>query len=363
MKALFLVNGLGLGNSTRCHAIIQRLARHGVTVAVASSGNGLWYFEGRPEIASLTRLDALYYASDGGRISIVRTLASLGDFWKIAQRNTVIIDALLDTFEPDVVIIDSVYTIVPMRRRHIPVVALNNADVVHLSYRRFPDRPRSILFQFYAIEELDYRFHRWRPDLVLSPSLDHTLPELGGTFRRIGPIVRLGYEASIRAGPIERVLIMLSGSRFGSSVSLTGRAFQFAIDVVGREAPGDSSLPAHVQFHGRLRDNRHIVDQADVVVANGGFSAVSEAFAMRKPLVVLPIPNHAEQWINARTIVHLGVGVMAREDAIVQGMTTAIERIDELRAAYARLPSVRDGAAEAAEAIAELIAFRPGRSP
>ena len=50
-------------------------------------------------------------------------------------------------------------------------------------------------------------------------------------------------------------------------------------------------------------------------------------------------------------------------DAIVQGMTTAIERIDELRAAYARPPSVRDGAAEAAEAIAELIAFRPGRSP
>ena len=43
-RILFLVNGLGLGNSTRCHAIIERLIEKGAEVAVATSGNGLWYF-------------------------------------------------------------------------------------------------------------------------------------------------------------------------------------------------------------------------------------------------------------------------------------------------------------------------------
>ena len=44
-RILFLVNGLGLGNSTRCHAVMQRLIEHGAEIQVVTSGNGLWYFQ------------------------------------------------------------------------------------------------------------------------------------------------------------------------------------------------------------------------------------------------------------------------------------------------------------------------------
>jgi len=40
-RVLFLVNGLGLGNSTRCHAVIERLLERGALVTIATSGNGL----------------------------------------------------------------------------------------------------------------------------------------------------------------------------------------------------------------------------------------------------------------------------------------------------------------------------------
>ncbi len=224
--------------------------------------------------------------------------------------------SVLDTFRPDVTLTDSVYTTRPMKRRGIPIVALNNADVVHKSYRMFGDKPRSIAMQFYAIEEMDYLFHRARVDLVLSPTLDQTLPEVGGNVRRIGPIVRRGYESSAGTGGVKRVLVMLSGSRFGSPVALKETNYPFHIDVVGREAPTDFTLPPNVVFHGRLKDNAAIVRNADLVLVNGGFSAVSEAFALRKPMVVLPIPNHAEQWVNGRTIEKLGVGFAAHEDGI-----------------------------------------------
>ena len=39
-RILCLVNGLGLGNSTRCHAIIQRLVEFGVEVQVVTSETG-----------------------------------------------------------------------------------------------------------------------------------------------------------------------------------------------------------------------------------------------------------------------------------------------------------------------------------
>jgi UDP:flavonoid glycosyltransferase YjiC (YdhE family) len=353
-RVLLLVNGLGLGNSTRCHAIVQRLVARGAEVAIITSGNGLWYFEGRPGVGQVHGIEAFYYASRNGRISIPRTLISVGDFRRIAKRNAAVVEQVLDSFRPDVAVLDSVYTTGPMKRRGIPIAALNNADVVHLSYRRFTDRPRSIRMQFYAIEEMDYLFHRARVDLVISPSLDPTLPEVGGNVRRIGPMVRSGYDAMPGTGPVRRVLVMLSGSRFGTPVALRDSRYPFHLDIVGREAPKDAMLPPNIVYHGRLKDNAHIVRGADLLLVNGGFSAVSEAFALGKPMVVLPVPNHAEQWVNGRTIEKLGVGFMAREDEIEAAMLRSIEDIDRFRAAYRQLPSMRDGAAEAAELVLAL---------
>lgn len=355
MRVLLLVNGLGLGNSTRCHAVLQRLVERGAETAIVTSGNGLWYFEGRDGIGGVHGIEAFYYASRNGRISIPRTLMSVGDFRRIAKRNRAAVDKVLETFKPDVALIDSIYTTGPMKKRGIPIVALNNSDVVHLSYRIFTERPPSIRMQFYAIEEMDYLFHRARVDMVLSPSLDPTLPEVGGNIRRVGPIVRRGYESVPAVGPVRRVLVMLSGSRFGTPVALADNQYPFHIDVVGREAPKDGELPPNVHFHGRLRDNTEIVRAADLVLVNGGFSAVSEAFALRKPMVVLPIPNHAEQWVNGRTIERLGVGFMAQESDIEPAMLRAIERIDELRGAYSRLPPAADGAAQVADFVFEFL--------
>jgi len=43
-RILFLVNGLGLGNSTRCHAVIEQLLTAGSDIEVVTSDNGLWFF-------------------------------------------------------------------------------------------------------------------------------------------------------------------------------------------------------------------------------------------------------------------------------------------------------------------------------
>ena len=46
-KILFLINGLGLGNSTRCSAIIERLILKKCEVSVITSGNGEWFFKNK----------------------------------------------------------------------------------------------------------------------------------------------------------------------------------------------------------------------------------------------------------------------------------------------------------------------------
>ncbi|MCB9665418.1 MAG: hypothetical protein H6732_15000 [Alphaproteobacteria bacterium] len=358
MRALFLVNGLGLGNSTRCHAVAQRLAARGVEVAIMTSGNGVWYFQGRPEISAVHELGSFWYASRDGRISIVDTLAATGQFLRIARDNDRLIADVIADWKPDVALIDSVYTVCGVKRSHVPLAALNNADVVHVSYGRFDDRPRSIRAQFHAIEENDYRFHRWVPDRVVSPCLDPDLPTVSGPFVRTGPIVREGYEPSRRTGPPKRVLVMLSGSVFGTPVRFTEAPEGLQIDVVGRPAPDDVDATPGVVYHGKVKDNRELLREADLAIVNGGFSAVSELFAMQTPMVVVPVPNHAEQWVNARTVQHLGVGLIGSEAELEADMRKALDQLDALRAGYARLPPTPDGAAQAADA---LIALAQGR--
>ena len=354
-RILFLVNGLGLGNSTRCHAVMQRLIQHGAEIQVITSGNGLWYFQSVPGITRLHAVESLYYGVKNGRIHIGRTLASVSNFATILRRNAQKVASLLDAWRPHVAIADSVYTFRPFKRRGIPLVALNNADVVHTSYRIFADRPRAIRAQFWCVEEPDYLFHRLVPDLVISPSLDPTLDQVGAPISRVGPIVRLGYTPRVASPSVRSVLVMLSGSRFGSPVIFRRTDWPFEIDVVGRPAPEGWDGPANIRFHGKLLDNKALVETADIVVVNGGFSAVSESFSMRKPLIVIPVPNHAEQWINARTIEHLGVGMSAQESDFEDALDTAARQAQRFQRGYEKLGEMPDGAAQAANLIMSLV--------
>jgi hypothetical protein len=64
-------------------------------------------------------------------------------------------------------------------------------------------------------------------------------------------------------------------------------------------------------------NNLDLLAQADAYVINGGYSAVSEIFALRKPAFVLPVPGHAEQFVNANLVAEMGLGFVATESDVL----------------------------------------------
>lgn len=369
-RILALVNGLGLGNSTRCHAIIAALADRGATVEVVTSDNGLWYFEDKPDIGRPTAMPSLHYGASGGRISILRTLADAAGMWKTLRAADRVVAAAIARFRPDAVVCDSVYALGAVRRAGLPLIAINNADMVMEGLTTFSDRPLSILPQGMVVEGADHLYHRIVPDRVISPRLVPPARPYAGQILPVGPIVRRECrpEAPPAAGARpRRVVIMLSGSVFGSPVLLREPHPDLIIDVVGRPAPAGLSSPSGqfpsgpigggVTYHGKTRRSLDLIRKADLLIVNGGFSAVSEAFVMRKPMVVIPVPRHAEQWVNGRTVRHLGVGITAAERELEAAMAEALDGIERYRDAYRSLPEPRDGAAEAAEAILDAAGY------
>jgi UDP:flavonoid glycosyltransferase YjiC (YdhE family) len=222
----------------------------------------------------------------------------------------------------------------------------------YLKCRRVPPGIRS---QFWLVEFSDYLFHRHYCNLVLSP-YPLRAPARHPKFRRIGLIVRRAILE--RAGPgggarfpapreVRRVVFMLSGSVHASNIRFEGRELPFQVEVVGR--PGESR--GNITYHGRQMNNVELLAQADALVINGGYSAVSEAFALRKPTFVVPVPGHAEQFVNARLTRELGIGFAATEDNVLDQLLEMHQQ-DRWLGLKPMPPKFEiQGAREAAEAI------------
>ena len=87
---------------------------------------------------------------------------------------------------------------------------------------------------------------------------------------------------------------MLSGSNFGIKVNLKENYENLDIEIIGRTEPENWHQKKNINFHGRVRNNIDLLNTIDFCVVNGGYSAISELFFAKIPMIVVPVPNHAE---------------------------------------------------------------------
>src|SRR5439155_9296538 len=317
---LFIINGLGLGNSTRCYAVMEHLVEQGARIHVLTSGNGLKFFQDKSCIESLTPMESFYYSGKDGGVSGWSTFKSLKSLAGIARTKRAQLSALLDKLHPDVAVIDSEYALGPLRRRRIPIVAINTSEMVVSQYLKHRDRPAAVRSHFWLVEFSDYLFHKHFCNLILSP-FPVNAPTRGPKFQRIGLIARRAVLEHARKitdqnfpspRSLRTVVFMLSGSVHASNITFD-RPLPFKVEVVG--IPGESH--GNVVYHGRQMNNIEILRRADALVINGGYSAVSEAFVLGKPCFVVPVSGHAEQFVNAALVRDLGLGFMAEEQTVL----------------------------------------------
>src|SRR5207253_4330919 len=113
---LFIINGLGMGNSTRCHAVMEHLADAGFKIHALTSGNGLTYLKDKPCVESITPMKPFFYSGKDGGVSGWSTIKSIRALAVIAKTKKAELEKLLDQINPDVAVIDSEYKISPLRR-------------------------------------------------------------------------------------------------------------------------------------------------------------------------------------------------------------------------------------------------------
>jgi uncharacterized protein (TIGR00661 family) len=320
-----------------------------ISIAVATSGNGLEYFSAVEGLSDLLSLEPLHYGKSGRKLSMLRTIQKAPALARALWRNARLLRRQIKEKRYSAIVIDSDYSLpLVLPWVHCPILAINNADYVVKDFLRKPQI--SALPQFF-VELLDLFFHKAVPHLVFSPTFVPLADKPG--LRHIPPLVRDGIEPLHESRKPERIVVMLTGSTFASELGFLEdlpHDGHLRYTVLGRKGKNSAEL----RFMGKIYDNAEILNEADVLIINGGFSAVSEGIRLRKPMVVIPVEKHAEQLVNARSVDALGLGLMANEATAGAKLQELLLRFSEFKQRHQSLGMPTNGAEIMAQAVSYL---------
>ncbi len=351
MTILYGVPGEGLGHATRSKVLIAWLLARGHDVRVVSSSRAFTLlnktFPGR-----VLEIKGFHIAYKKLTVSKSRTIGlTLRSAPEALQVNFRQYRQLLHGFRPEVVISDfESFSYFFAKLLRVPVISLDNMQVIsraHLdvtipraereSYdvARYLVRaklPRARHYLITTFFELPLRL-RYAERTTLVPSIIR--PEIQAATPSAGSYV-LVYQTATNQTDLVEILQQLPEQEF--------RVYGFNKD----ENHGNVLLRpfSEAGFIAELAGSR-------AVLTNGGFSLISEAVYLHKPVCAVPIPAQFEQWLNAAEIEKLGYG--RRFEAITAANVQAF--LSELPHYEAALSSYRQSGNDVLFArLAELLA-------
>jgi len=293
---LYGVNGEGAGHSTRSREVIAHLQGRGHSVHVASFDRGLANLGQEFEVTEIhgwrlayvnnrvryKRTIARNLFGAGKTAASVRMLKKLSDAWGI--------DVVITDFEPLSCHIG--------HRRRVPVISIDNQHCLTNAEVAVPRDHRADA----AATRMVVRMMVPRADAYLVTSFFPARVKRRNTYL-FPPLLReaiLG--ARPRAGGHALVYVTSPSEALGKLLSQV--RCPFIAYGFGREGQEGNVLYKKPSLDGFMRD---LVD-ARAVVANAGFSLVTEALHLGKPYLAIPVEHQFEQAFNAYWLAKQGYG-------------------------------------------------------
>lgn len=303
MKILYGVPGEGMGHATRSKVVIDYLLKKKHDVQVVSSDRAYHFlntnFPGR-----VYEIKGLHFAFKDAQVSKLGTL--LLNLKKGPQNilfNYTKYLTIEKNFKPDLVISDfESFAFLFAKSLKIPVISIDNMQVMDRCVLDIAINPK---------EKSNYQLAK---SIVKAkvPGCEHYL--ISSFFKAevrkknttlVPPIIREAIlNAKVSAG--NHVLMYQTSSSITNvkEVLHSLPAEKFLVYGFNKE-----EADGNVQFK-KFSEEGFVKDlaSAKAVIANGGFSFISEAVYLQKPVYSFPLQNQFEQWMNAAYVNKCGYG-------------------------------------------------------
>lgn len=339
----------------RAVPIAKELNRRDIETVFSTYLDGLDYAK-RNQLPAYEAVPINFKVTSDGAIDFKMTAATSGFSLGIRTflRQVIREIQFIKRFRPNVVFSDSrASSLVAARLLRIPVVLMLNQFRVEI-VRRPSNRALSLLDRlFFFIANIGWLFIRtaieivWgRSEVILIPDLPSpfticagnlAIPkQYSGKVKLIGPIVennrprlsdnqsrvkrKLGFGsgkplvyAAVSGPKIEREILarILDDSLRGLS-----RKYQIVLsrgEPTGRS--GARSLNG-MSVYDWIKDQDDFIRASDLVVSRAGHGTIMKSLAYGKPMLLVPIPDHTEQYSNARRAASLHVAEMIDQNSL-----------------------------------------------
>ncbi|MEN2974297.1 MAG: glycosyltransferase family protein [Candidatus Caldarchaeales archaeon] len=334
------VCGIGLGHSARSAILAKAIKEQGWSLSISSYGEGLEYLERLG--LDVYKVPALSYGLlVEGKVSIKMTIfKNILLPIRVAEQVSHEI-ALIDRVT-DLVLSDTrASTIIAAKLLAKPVITILNQFNIKILYPKYRWIIQSLEGAAYLVSWIWLRSDKilvadYPPPLTISKKnlifpedLDYD------KIRYIGPImndsifdytdVRLlkrKYGVGFDGKPV--VLFKATGPLFERRILVNkilpilkrlSREFEVVVTLGGLSSPSNGT-DLNMKIYEWVEEPLELAKIADVVITRAGQTTLASILALGKPVLMIPIPGHAEQISNAETVEEIGAGVMLDEERL-----------------------------------------------
>lgn len=301
LNILYGVVGEGMGHATRSSVVIEHLLARGHQVRVLASSRAYTYLSQRfPDVDRIHGLHIVYEDNVVQRRETV--LSNLSEVGSNLSTNVSRYFELIGDFEPQAVISDFDSFAWMFARNHgLPIISVDNMQIIN----------RCLHDPLPPGHETDFQMTK---ALVKSklPGCDHYFittffypPVRKRRTTLVPPVLRSAIlEAEQRDG--EHVLVYQTSPTFQGLIPALQAMRSHRFKVYGLNRDEDLG---NVTLH-RFSEEGFIDDLAScrAVVANGGFTLLSEAVYLHKPVLSIPVGRQFEQVLNGWYVYRQGFG-------------------------------------------------------
>ena len=298
---LYGVNGEGAGHSTRAKEVLTHLVAQGHTVHVASFDRGLQNLSNRFDV---TEIYGFRFAYVNNRVRYKRTIAKNLITVPKAARSLAQLKNLADEWKIDLVITDfEPLTCHVGHKKRLPVISIDNQHCLTNVLVSYPRQYRRDA----AAAKLVTRMMTPHADAYLVISFFTAPVKKRNTFL-FPPLLR---QEILNATPTqgEHVLVYVTSPAPALAALLSSIRCQFVAYGFGREGRDGNITYKKPSLDGFFAD----LTSAKAIVANSGFSLVTEALHLGKPYLAVPVLHQFEQIFNAYWLDKAGYGAYWEE--------------------------------------------------
>ena len=301
LNILYGVVGEGMGHATRSAVVLSHLLKRGHRVKVVASGRAHRFLSER--FADVDRIHGLHIVYEDNEVQRRETvLSNLVQLPENLSTNVAAYFELLSGFDPDVVISDfDSFAWMYAQNHRKPIISIDNMQVINRC--RHEDVPPA--------HEGDFRMTR---ALVKSklPGCDHYFittffhPPVRKRRTTLVPSILRDQILNAAVTDGDHILVYQTSPSFHSLLPALQAMEGYRFKVYGLNK---SEIHGNVSLH-TFSEDGFIADLAGcrAVIANGGFTLMSEAVYLRKPVLSVPVGKQFEQVLNGHYLYRLGYG-------------------------------------------------------